>query len=102
MKSQELRERTSVKRWLSVFQTYLLIWNDETTFWINKSCPSHAWVVMGYEDQEEPFEGKSSLHGTKLHIWGAISSAGTVSLSIFEKNMNGDIYRDIIGQKTMR
>ena len=55
---------------------------------------------MTYEEQEDPFEGNSSIHSKKLHVWGAISSKGTVSLSLFEDNMDGDLYRKIIRGKT--
>ena len=73
------------------------IWSDETSFWLNKSRPSHAWVMMG---EDPPFEGRSKLHQGKVHVWGAISSRGTVSLSIFKENMNSQMYVDILKKKT--
>ena len=73
------------------------IWSDETSFWLNKSLSTHAWVCMG---EEESFEERSKLHQGKVHLWGVISSRGTISLSTFKENMNSQIYVDILKKKT--
>ena len=73
------------------------IFSDETSFWINKSRPSHSWVCL--ESEEVPKFGKTGLHGPKIHVWGAISSRGIVSLKIFERNMDSQSYVNILREK---
>jgi hypothetical protein len=74
-----------------------IIFSDETSFWINRSRPTHSWVCLGSD--EEPRYSRNGLHGPKLHVWGAISSRGRISLKIWEKNMDAELYVSILDQK---
>jgi len=73
-----------------------ILWTDETSFWLNKSRPKYAWVSSEYE---ENYEGPTGLISTKVHVWGAISSRGTISLSLFEENLNAALYVNILQSK---
>ena len=68
---------------------------DETSVWLNKSQPNYGWEPMDIEE-EGPYFRSSNLHGPKVHVWGGISLRGTTRLEIFEENMNGELYRDIL------
>lgn len=70
--------------WESVFFT------DEASFWVNKSRSNYEWtndpsVTHGYES-----------HGTKIHVWGAISYRGALPLHFFKQNLKGDYYIQIL------
>ena len=70
-----------------------VIFTDESSFWLNKSKPRCRWVEGG-----NGIEGYKA-HGPKVHVWGAISLRGTVSLEIFEDNMDAALYRNILQKK---
>jgi hypothetical protein len=73
-----------------------IIFTDETSFWLNKSRPSKAWVTI---DSVNVNMGKTRTHGPKVHLWGPITSRGTISLHLFEENLTGEGYVKIFKNK---
>ena len=71
----------------------LVIFTDECSVWLNRCRSQYIWTD---DPSEMPGEKK---HGPKLHLWGAISNRGALSLHIFEQNLNGERYVDILEQK---
>lgn len=67
-----------------------IIYSDECSFWLNNCRSDKVWT------QDKMEEEGGGIHGPKIHVWGAISSRGAVSLKIFENNLNGRAYREII------
>lgn len=49
-------------------------------------------------DDPDSLEGQKT-HGPKIHIWGGMSARGTLSLTIFQDNLNGQKYEKIIRSK---
>ena len=39
------------------------------------------------------------MNCSKVHVWGGISSKGTVSLEIFTENMNKELFKNILKKK---
>ena len=54
---------------------------------------------MDIEEDATNF-ARSNLHGPKVHVWGAISSRGKISLEIFTNNMTGESYTNILKKKS--
>jgi hypothetical protein len=70
-----------------------LVFSDECSFWLRKSVPNKVWTQHEFEE-----EGPGT-HGPKVHLWGAITSEGAVSLEIFEENLNAESYIRILKKK---
>ena len=70
-----------------------VIFSDESSIWVNKCVPNSGWV----RDENE-IKGEKT-HGPKLHVWGAISTRGTVPLEIFEDNLDAVHYLNIFLKK---
>jgi hypothetical protein len=69
------------------------VFTDETSFWLNRCRPDHQWT------QNPLLETGPSKHGPKLHLWGAITARGAISLEIFEENLNAQRYLAILKKK---
>ena len=69
------------------------VFTDECSFWMSKSKPNKLWTSNAMEE-----EGSGS-HGPKVHVWGAITSRGAISLEIFDENLNSDHYLAILKKK---
>ena len=70
-----------------------IIYSDECSFWLNHCSSDKVWTRDPMEE-----EGRGT-HGPKIHVWGAISSRGAISLTIFEKNLTAIKYRNILRSK---
>ena len=70
-----------------------VVFTDECSFWLNRSKPNKLWTEDAMEE-----EGRQS-HGPKVHVWGAITSRGAISLEIFEENLNSSRYLAILKKK---
>lgn len=71
----------------------LVIFTDECSVWLNRCRSQYIWT-----DDPSQVPG-AKVHGPKLHLWGAISSRGALSLYIFEQNLNGKRYVEILEEK---
>ena len=56
-------------------------------------------MCQEYEDTDDPFEGSHNVHSGKIHVWGGISSRGTITLRLFRDNMDSEIYVDILKKR---
>ncbi|KAL4467941.1 hypothetical protein ABPG72_022855 [Tetrahymena utriculariae] len=84
---------------LKMNQIDQFIFIDETSFWLNKCRPYYGWYGDTVEKQCDLKFSQSKLYSTKLHVWGGISSRGTISLEIFTENMTKEIYKEILKKK---
>ena len=73
-----------------IYQTFF---SDEMGIELNKSGPHQrkAWQIP-----TEKVRRKNITENVKLECWGAISAQGATSLDIYKRNMNGDLYREVI------
>jgi hypothetical protein len=69
------------------------IFTDECSFWLSKCKPNRLWT------EDPTLEQGTGTHGPKLHCWGAISARGALPLVIFEDNLEGETYVDILTKK---
>ena len=60
---------------------------------MTKSKPNRVWTENAMEE-----EGLGT-HCPKIHIWGAISSRGALSLEIFDHDLNSQHYLKILKKK---
>ena len=70
---------------------YRAFFSDEMGVNYNNLHKRRAW-----QTPTEKIKRKSVTENIKLNCWGAISAQGATSLDIYEKGMNGDLYRQVI------
>lgn len=70
-----------------------VIFTDECSFWLHRCKKNKAWTSDAME-----IEGRT-MHGPKVHVWGAITSNGPLKLKLFTENLNTDLYVKILREK---
>ena len=71
-----------------IYQTFF---SDEMAIELNKIYKMKAWQLA-----TENIRMKKTTDYVKLHCWGAISALGATSLTIYERGMTGDFYKQVI------
>ena len=66
------------------------VFTDETTFQLYRNKVK-VWSRHGYRSVKH-----RPKHGPKVHVWGAISWQGTLSIHLFTRNLTADYYIDIL------
>jgi len=70
-----------------------IVYSDECSFWLNHCKSDKVWT-------RDPMEEEGNgVHGPKVHVWGAISSRGAISLKIFGENLNDVRYKKFLKSK---
>ena len=75
-----------------IYQTFF---SDEMAIELNKTHKTKAWTLA-----TENIRMKKATEYVKLNCWGAISAQGATSLEIYEKSLNGTLYRQVIRRHT--
>ena len=71
-----------------------IIFTDEWTFYL-EAPKGHKWLKIG----ESYFSETQKYSKKKINCWGAISAKGKAQIYIFEKNMNSEVYVDILTER---
>ena len=71
-----------------------IIFTDEWTFYL-EAPKGHKWLKIG----ESYFFETQKYSKKKINCWGAISAKGKAQIYIFEKNMNSEVYVDILTER---
>ena len=75
---------------------YRTFFSDEMGIDLTQTIQKKVW-----QTSTEKFKRKMLKENVKLNCWGAISAQGATSLDIYEKGMNGDLYRQVITRHKM-
>lgn len=67
---------------------------DEKSFWL-ESRETHEWQEPGKDRKVEEVERWTK----KLNVWGGIGSYFKTDLYFFDRNMNSDLYQQVIEQR---
>ena len=70
---------------------YSTFFSDEMGIVLNLTHKTKTWQFG-----TDKVRKKNATENTKLNCWGAISARGATSLDIYEKSMNGDLFREVI------
>ncbi|KAL4500898.1 hypothetical protein ABPG72_020132 [Tetrahymena utriculariae] len=68
------------------------------SIWLSRTKPYGMWI-QNKNDQPVKKQEYIGKHGEKLHVWGAISYRGAISLDLFEENLTAENYINILKKK---
>ncbi len=78
------------------------LWSDESKVNLfDSDGVQHVWWRPGEEYQEKCALPTVKHGGGSIMVWGCMTTAGTGELRFIERNMDSNMYCDILKQKMM-
>ncbi len=79
-----------------------VLWSDESKVNLfDSDGVQHVWRCPGEEYQENCALPTVKHVGGSIMVWGCMTTVGTGELRFIERNMDSNIYCDILNQKMM-